>query len=101
MRFHGFDWDHGNSDKITQHGLSPQQVEAVLSGDVRVAPDPAHSTAEKRYFAIGRDAIGRHVFIVFTFRRFLGAVLIRPISARYMHRKEVRKYEEEISRSRE
>jgi uncharacterized protein len=35
------------------------------------------------------------VFIVFTFRRKGDEVLIRPISARYMHRKEVEAYEKE------
>lgn len=99
MRFDGFEWDRGNSEKITQHGLSQSQVEAVLLGDLYITPDPSHSKAEQRYWAIGQDALGRYVFVVLTLRRYLGALLIRPISARYMHRKEVRKYEEAISKN--
>ena len=99
MRFDGFEWDRGNSEKITQHGLSRSQVEALLLGDLYVAPDPLHSMAEQRYWAIGQDGLGRYVFVVFTLRRYLGSLLIRPISARYMHRKEVRKYEEAISKN--
>ena len=101
MRFDGFDWDRGKSEKIIGHGLTQKQVETVLLGDVYLVPDPTHSAFEQRYSAIGQDEVGRYVFVVVTFRRFLGALLIRPISARYMHRKEVGKYEEEISQSRQ
>ncbi|AZU04744.1 hypothetical protein X907_2229 [Glycocaulis alkaliphilus] len=48
---------------------------------------------EERLNAIGRNADGRYLFIVFTFRTRRGNTLIRPISARYMHRKEVDHYE--------
>jgi uncharacterized DUF497 family protein len=34
-------------------------------------------------------------FVVFTLRRRGDAVLIRPISARYMHKKEIKAYEKE------
>ena len=101
MRFAGFDWDDGNRMKISKHGLSPEQVDTVLLGDIHVAPDPAHSQSEARFKAVGQDSFGRHVFIVFTLRHFLTRTVIRPKSARYMHRKEVRKYEEDISRSHE
>ena len=35
------------------------------------------------------------MFIVFTFRRKGDEVLIRPVSARYMHKKETEAYEKE------
>lgn len=35
------------------------------------------------------------MFIVFTFRRKGEEVLIRPTSARYMHKKEIEAYEKE------
>jgi uncharacterized DUF497 family protein len=38
---------------------------------------------------------GRGVFIIFTLRRKGDELLIRPISARYMHKKEIEVYEEE------
>lgn len=54
---------------------------------------PTHS--ERRFRAIGHTDKGRGVFIVFTFRKKGDEVLIRPISARYMHKKEVDAYEKE------
>jgi hypothetical protein len=56
---------------------------------------PAHSQSERRFRATGRTEKGRGVFIVFTLRRKGDEVLIRPISARYMHKKEIEAYEEE------
>jgi len=38
------------------------------------------------------------MIVVFTLRTINKEVLIRPISARYMHQKEARKYEEEITK---
>ena len=43
----------------------------------------------------GERKRGRRVFIVFTLRRKGDEVLVRPISARYMHKKEIQAYEEE------
>jgi uncharacterized protein len=42
-----------------------------------------------------RTESGRGVFIVFTFRHKRGELFIRPICARYMHKKEVDAYEKE------
>ena len=61
-------------------------------------PDPAHSRAETRFKAIGRNETGRYVFMVLTLREQDAALLIRPISARYMHQKEIKHYEEEIAK---
>jgi uncharacterized DUF497 family protein len=60
-----------------------------------VLPDAAHSQHENRFRAIGRTDKGRGVFIVFTIRRRGDEVLIRPISARYMHKEEIDAYEKE------
>jgi hypothetical protein len=56
-----------------------------------VEPDP--SLVEKRYDAVGRTREGRFAFVVFTLRHSDLVTLIRPISARYMHRKEIDNYE--------
>jgi uncharacterized DUF497 family protein len=53
-----------------------------------------HSEVETRFRAIGRTKDRRGVFIVFTLRRSGDKVLIRVISARYMHKKEIEAYEE-------
>jgi uncharacterized protein len=44
---------------------------------------------------IGKSEAGRWVFVVFTIRVRAGHRMIRPISARYMHAKEVAAYEKE------
>src|SRR5260221_11446430 len=90
----GFDWDDGNWEKCTRHGVSIAEVESVLEGAPAIATDPAHSHIEVRMRAVGLAVSGRYVFVVFTVRERLGQRLIRPVSARYMHRKEVRRYEE-------
>jgi uncharacterized protein len=89
----GFDWDGANREKCQRHGVSIREIESIFDAPVAVVPDPAHSEAEERFKAIGQTAEGRHIFVVFTLRARKGATLIRPISARYMHRKEVEAYE--------
>ena len=91
----GFDWDDGNRAKCRKHGVSPAEVGALFDRPVLIIPDEAHSRREQRLRAIGRTARGRSVFLVFTVREHNGKRLIRPISARYMHRKEVASYEKE------
>lgn len=93
VSFAGFDWDGGNRGKCLKHGVSLNEIEALFSGPIAISPDLAHSTSETRFLGIGRTAEGRHVFIAFTVRRRDDANYIRPISARYMHRKEVEQYE--------
>lgn len=91
----GFDWDDGNRAKCRQHGVSPEEVEALFDRSVLIVPDDTHSASEQRLRAIGKTADGRSVFLVFTIRQRGGKRLIRPISARYMHRKEIASYEEQ------
>jgi hypothetical protein len=64
-----------------------------------VFPDPAHSATEVRSKGIGSLDGGRRVFVVFTLRERDGERYIRPISARYMHSKEVEYYENEVARA--
>jgi len=54
-----------------------------------------------RSIAIGTNDKGRYVFLAFTLRRRGGETLIRPISARYMRRKEVDYYAEEAAKAEE
>jgi hypothetical protein len=90
----GFDRDHGNWPKCGKHGVSREEIEALfLIGRPAVYADPAHSIAEQRLRAIGRTAEGRWVLVAFTLRKRSGKILIRPVSARYMHEREVRHYE--------
>ncbi len=93
----GFDWDNGNRKKCQKHGVSIAEIEALFSADVGIRPDPDHSYAEPRRRAVGRTETGRYVFVVFTIRERGGVRLIRPVSARYMHRKEIDHYEKQTA----
>ena len=95
MQADGFDWDQGNRAKCEKHGLSTSIIEGLFTRPLAILPDAGHSQRERRFRAIGRTDKGRGVFIVFTFRREGDEMLIRPISARYMHRKEIDAYEKE------
>jgi len=95
----GFDWDDGNKKKCQKHGVSLSDLESAFYRTMRIFPDLAHSQNEKRYIALGKTDEERDIFVAFTFRQREGKTYIRPISARYMHRKEVEHYEKEIARS--
>ena len=90
--FGGFDWDGGNREKCVRHGVTIAEIEAMFAGELRVAPDLKHADFEARFIAIGRGASGRPVFLAFAFRTVGGLRSIRPISARYMHDKELARY---------
>lgn len=90
-----FDWDDGNRAKCQKHGVSLNTIEGLFDQTLHVEPDP--STREARLRAIGRAGDGRFVFLVFTLRERDGQRYVRPISARYMHQREVHAYEEAIS----
>jgi uncharacterized DUF497 family protein len=92
-RIAGFDWDEGNRHKCQKHGVSIEEIESVFARAPSFASD-AHSRTEARVRAVGIASSGRHVFVVFTIRERAGQRLIRPISARYMHRREIERYEE-------
>jgi uncharacterized DUF497 family protein len=94
MEFSGFEWDAANRAKCQKHGVAIAAIESLFLRGVRILPDAGHSQKELRYRAIGRTEQGRAVFVVFTMRRSKGDLFIRPISARYMHKKEVKHYAE-------
>lgn len=91
---HGFDWDHANTKKCEKHGVSIAEIEALFMNIPLVYPDRKHSSdTEARYSAVKRNAAGRGIFVTFTFRIRDGTRVIRPISARYMHKEEIEYYE--------
>ena len=96
MKFDGFDWDSGNCDKCQKHGVSIAEIESLFLGTPLVAPDILHSSKEQRFRAVGRTNKNRPLFIVFALRKNGGTLLIRPISARYMHTNEIIAHEKEI-----
>ena len=84
----GFDWDEANAGHCRKHGMERAEIESVFHQQPLVAPDPKHSVHEARFVTAGRTSKGRAAFVVFTMR----GDRIRPLSARYMHAKEARKY---------
>jgi uncharacterized DUF497 family protein len=88
----GFDWDEGNRGKCQKHGVPLTEIEQVFRNDPLILPDRTGS-AETRFNAVGVNASGRHVFVVYTLRENDDGLFVRPLSARYMHSKEVKVYE--------
>jgi hypothetical protein len=100
MRVFGFDWDRGNREKCRKHGVTITEIEESFQSPVTILGDVTHSSpGEIRYLAVGVTAQGRYVFTAFTIRQRDGATLVRPISARFMHRKEVAYYEKEAAKT--
>jgi uncharacterized DUF497 family protein len=88
----GFDWDEGNINKNwIKHLVSPEETEEVFyNKPLLLYPDEKHSGKERRFIAMGKTDTGRLLLIIWTLRNSL----IRPISARPMHSKERKKYEQ-------
>lgn len=94
----GFDWDEANAGKNwDRHQVTPEEAEELFFHEpLVVRSDVRHSKNEKRYYALGRTAQDRRLFVVFTIRR----KLIRVISIRDMNRNETKaykRYEQEAS----
>lgn len=88
MKVSGFQWDDGNWPKCAKHGVSKEEIEFIFRNTPSVMMDPY--PFEKRMRAIGRNELGRYIFVVFSLRD----KKIRPISARYMYIKEIEHYEQ-------
>ena len=77
--FVAFSWDDANRRKCQQHGVSIEEIEHVLThAATLIMPTATKPDSQARFLAIGRTR-----------------------QARYMHRKEIRKYEKEIARLQE
>jgi uncharacterized protein len=90
----GFDWDDGNTRKSAdKHDVSQAEAESVFFNDpLIVVEDVRHSERERRFNALGKTAQERLLHITFTFRQ--NGTMIRVISARDMHRREKKAYEQ-------
>jgi uncharacterized DUF497 family protein len=94
IRFSGFDWDEFNRTKIfAKHGIAQEDIEHALRNRLVLDEDKVHSIHEPRLLALGRDRLGRMLFVVFTLRFKENEVLARPISARRMHQRELMRHE--------
>jgi uncharacterized DUF497 family protein len=92
MKITGIEWDAGNWPKCNKHGVGKDEIEHVLIHSRFAVLDPSED--EPRMRTAGQVTSGRHVFVVYTHRSKSDGMYLRPISARYMHGKEVEKYEQ-------
>jgi uncharacterized DUF497 family protein len=85
----GFEWDQGNNRKsVEKHDLSQAEAEQVFFNEpLLIVEDVSHSSYEIRLHGIGQTDAGRLLHVSFTLRS--NGKLIRVISARTMHRKEL------------
>ena len=90
----GFNWDAGNERKsVEKHSVSQLEAEQLFFNEpLLLLPDKKHSGKEPRYHALGITDEGRQLHITFTLRE--DSTLIRVISARPMHKKERKIYEQ-------
>ena len=90
----GFDWDDGNSRKSAdKHDVGRAEAESIFFNDpLIVLEDARHSETERRFNALGRTAQERLLHITVTQRQ--NGTKMRVISARDMHRKERKAYEQ-------
>ena len=90
----GFDRDVGNSRKSAdKHDVSQAEAESVFFNDpLVIVEDTKHSEREPRLNALGKTVQNRLLHITFTLRQ--NGTLLRVISARDMHRKERKAYEQ-------
>ncbi len=90
----GFEWDAGNARKsLDKHDVSQAEAEQIFFNEpLLLLTDTKHSQQESRYHALGVSDEMRLLHITFTLRE--NESLIRVISARDMHRKERRSYEQ-------
>lgn len=87
-----FQWDHGNERKSSdKHCVSKEEAEQVFFNQpLFLLEDKGHSQNEMRLHALGMTDSNRKIHITFTIREDS----IRVISARPMHKKERKNYEE-------
>jgi uncharacterized DUF497 family protein len=79
--------------KNEKHSVSDVEAEQVFFNEpLLLLEDPAHSAVEARWHALGRTNEHRLLKATFTLRA--GGTRVRIISARPMHRKERKVYEQ-------
>ena len=89
----GFEWDEGNSMKNEKHSARDAEAEQLFVNEpLLVLEDSGHSIAEPRWHALGRTNKGRLLHVTFTLRA--AGTRVRIISARPMHRRERKIYEQ-------
>lgn len=88
-----FEWDSRKARiNLHKHGVTFEEAASVFDNPLATYyEDPDHSTAERRYLAIGTSAKERLIHVAFANR----AGRIRIIQSRKLTRNERQQYEEE------
>lgn len=89
-----FEWNKGNAGKnLKKHNVADKEAEEIFQDEQKfIIEDEKHSILEKRYMIWGTTNKSRRLSVFFTIRKNK----VRVISARDMHKKERRSYEEKI-----
>ena len=85
------EWDDDNVDYLARHGISPDEVEEMLSGPT--VRRHGGTDAPDRLLMLGRTAGGRYLAIVCQEKR---ANLIRPFTGWDMRRNEREVYDRQV-----
>ena len=88
----------GTASSAKSMAFSLTEIERFFQQEFYLAPDRKHSHAEERFLGVGRSSKGRPMLVVFTLRERDDLTLIRPISARYMHAREAKRYDQESAK---
>jgi hypothetical protein len=85
------EWDQRKADSnLKKHGIDFADAATVLFDDLAVTILDDSVDEEERYATLGRDALGRCLVVVYTWRE----EVVRLISARAATESERRRYEE-------
>lgn len=89
-----FQWDVGNIDKNTKHGVQDWEIEEALLDSQGRRIDRMIINDEERYLWLRRvTSSGKYLRIVYTLRQdSQGHTLLRPISAVEMSASEKKRY---------
>ena len=94
LKYDGFDYDTGNPKKVRAHGVTLAEIDDFFNQELLIIEDLKHSINESRFIAVGLSPKRkRAMFVAFTTRIKRSEIYIRPISARYCHKKEAQIYE--------
>lgn len=86
-------WDPAKAKaNFKKHGVHFSDAEAVLFDPLALSMEDEDAEGEDRFIAMGQDAVGRILVVVYTYR----GNAIRLISARPATRKEINDYEKGI-----
>jgi uncharacterized DUF497 family protein len=86
-------WDPARAaSNLSNHGIRFGDAELALFDPQSIEEEDLGAIGERRYLALGRDALGRILVVVYTYRDDH----IRLISARRATSKETRQYEEGV-----